>query len=381
MGDTKPEGNINKADIEGEFERLLNEQNPSSHQSPFQIEDTDIEQLLCDAEVFVDQEFDNADALLSSDSPFGVLPMLTPGNLSTIGGKPKTSKTTFAGIEMIALHRGFSQLKGSLQPSRNGIIYIDLEMGSRRTKGLAELIRTVGGFETLPTNMRFFSLRQYNTKTRLSILEYIAFQWPNTAVIFVDGARDLVLDINSGGEIALLMEKLLFIIEKTNVHICSIIHFNKADRNLRGVLGTEFANKSELVISLDKHVEAGEAFFSVKADLSRDKEFPAFAFQRNDNSITILEEWGSKSKKESIKIQDISEEKLNAILKAAFSDSEEFSYMDLVSAMQQKAVPHIGTLGLGKAKQLVQHCYALKRFSTRRVAQKTMYRLDTGTPV
>lgn len=385
-----PEGNLTPKDIANEIEKLLstpNEHMPENTNSPpaseaGKIADAagphDYGEILSNAEVFLNEEFPSSEALLVSVSPTGVIPVFTPGNISVVSGKPKTCKTTLLGAFIVGLHHRYASFETRLNPDRNEINFVDCEMGGRRTQELARLVCKMLKVETLPLNIRFFSIRQFDTAMRLSLLEYMAFHSPGLAIVFLDGIRDLVLDVNSNYEISKLMEKVLNIVERTNIHLCSVIHQNKINNDIRGALGTELSNKCELALSLTKKEESGEVIYVVKTDLSRDKEFPGFAFQRTDDGIKLIEDWKPASKKHSVSIEEISDEAHKKLLVEVFSQKTEHSYNELAGAIQSAAVNSVGSIGIGKAKQLVTHYYAKKMVTSRRDGQYVYYSLNVG---
>lgn len=386
MSEKIPEKNLSLDDIRSEIEKLSaqsHKTDPASSQDKITEdkgkhianESNNFDEVLGESKIFVEQDFQEAKAILVSLVGLGLLNILTPANLSVVSGKPKSGKTSVLAILIVAVYKSFGTFKGNLPDGKQGIIFLDFEMGSRRTQSLAILVCRLLGVETLPRNIQFFSLRKFDTTTRLSILEYISFQWKDTAVIFCDGVRDLVHSINDEYEVSKLMEKLLRIIEQTNLHLCSVLHQNKGDRNLRGTLGTELANKSELVFGIEKKVADGETTFTVKPDYSRELEFTAFAFRRTEDSIEIIQDWKPSTKKPALALESISVDTNKAILAQVFSQQTEYAYAEIVDAVQAAASQHLGAIGKGKAKELVSIYFDQKFFSTRKDGPKTMYRL------
>jgi hypothetical protein len=389
MAEKIPEGSLTPKDIANEIEKIISNISEQTHENtnsppvsevgkivdagPF-----DYGEILSNAEVFLNDEFPSSDAILVSVTPTGEVPVFTPGNISFISGKPKTCKTTLAGGFMVGLHHRYASFESRLSPEQNEIIFLDCEMGGRRTQELARLVCKMLSVESLPRNIRFFSIRQFDTAMRLSLLEYMAFHSPNLAIIFLDGIRDLILDVNSNYEVSKLMEKLLNIIERTNIHLCTIIHQNKINSDVRGALGTELSNKCELALSLTKKEESGEVIYTVKTDLSRDKEFPSFAFQRTDDGIKLIEDWKPASKKSSVIVDEIPEETHKLILTEVFKQKTEHSYNDLVAAIQSAAPNFVGSIGIGKAKQLITFYYSKKLVASRRNGQQVNYSLNLG---
>jgi hypothetical protein len=385
MSQKEPEKNISIDDIRDEIERRAGQSEPLSSlpeqdtrvEASFNAE-KDFESILEDSKIHIEQEFSNSTAVLVALTALGKINVFTGGNLSIIGGKPKSGKTTLAAMLIAAAHKTFGSFTGHLGPTRNGIVFLDFEMGAKRTQDMAKLVCKLLGVDRLPENIHFYSLRRYDTATRMIILELIAHRRPETAIIFADGIRDLLHSINDEFEVSNLMTKLLDLLEATSIHFCSILHFNKNDRNPRGTIGTEVSNKCELLISVDKKAEHGEAIHVVKSELSRELEFTSFAFRRVNDTVEIVEDWAPSTKKQGVSVGNIPNEKHQAILAEVFHKTSEYTYGDLVKAVQQAAAKVLGGGGIGilKCKALVTTYYDQKLFSTRKEAQKTMYSLN-----
>jgi len=387
MSKKEPEKNISIDDIRNEIERRTSQTEPleSLQDQPTRAEasfnaEKDFESILEDSKIHIEQEFSNATAVLVALTALGKINVFTGGNLSIIGGKPKSGKTTLAAMLIAAAHKTFGSFTGHLEPTRNGIVFLDFEMGAKRTQDLAKLVCKLLGVDHLPENIHFYSLRRYDTATRMVLLELIAHRRPETAIIFADGIRDLLHSINDEFEVSNLMTKLLGLLEATSIHFCSILHFNKNDRNPRGTIGTEVSNKCELLISVDKKVDNGETIHIVKADLSRELEFAAFAFRRVNDTIEIVEDWAPSTKKQGVSVESIPNEKHQAILAEVFHKNSEYAYGDLVKAVQQATAKVLGggAFGIAKCKVLVTNYYDQKLFSTRKEGQKTMYSLNAS---
>jgi len=389
-----PVGNISAEEIRSEIENLKENkpQDPDSKQqtkprpepkseqtstttAKNACDETPFEEMLEDAEIFVEEDFAQAEAILVCATALGLLSLLTPGNLSLIAGKPKSGKTTLLAILIAATYKKFGNLNGQLNAERNKIIYIDCESGSRRTQNLAKLVCRLLNVDTLPTNIRFYSLRKYDCATRLNIIEFLAYQHRDIAALYLDGYRDLIMSINDFFEVGKLMERLLRMIETTNVHLSGVLHFNKSDRNTRGVLGSEMNNKAELVIAVDKKIVNGETTFVVKPELSREMEFPAFAFRRVEDSLEMIEEWKSSTKRSGFSLEDMTDDQHNSVLGEVFAQTTEFSYKEIVDVVQSVGTTQFGSFSEARAKKLVSMYYDQKRLQTRKDGMRTMYRL------
>jgi hypothetical protein len=381
-----PENNISIEDIRNEIERrggqvggdLDNINSSSQAKSQSANQESDFASILEKSKVQIDQEISHAKVVVNALTPLGKVNVFTSANLSVIGGKPKSGKTTLVAMLIVAAYQNYGNLTGQMTKARNGIVFLDFEMGAKRTQALAKLVCRLLNVEHLPASIEFFSLRKHDITTRMIILEFIANRRPETALIFADGIRDLLYSINDEYEVAKLMMKLLNLLETTNIHLCSVLHFNKNDRNPRGTIGTELSNKCELLMSVEKKVASGETLHVVNADLSRDQEFTSFAFRRVNDTVELIEDWTPAKKKQSTAIENLPKEKHEAILAEVFHSRNEYSYADLVKAVQEATTKLKVPIGQVKCKHLITNYFDQGLFKTRKQGPTTLYRLSSG---
>jgi len=215
------------------------------------------------------------------------------------------------------------KLKGYLVPGKNRILLFDTEQATFQVqKGYHRTLQTAG--VTSADNLEVYCLRTHDTKTRLDLVQHIIYNTPNLSVIMIDGIRDLVFDINSAEEAAMITNKLLKWSEELGVHIIVILHQNKADNNARGHVGTELMNKAESVLSVAKDSQ-DQNLSIVSAEYFRGQEFDPFGFRINDLGLPqVFEgyipkkiEYPGKEKKMGVIIEDrIHLEKLRQVFAA-----------------------------------------------------------------
>ncbi len=197
----------------------------------------------------------------------------TLGNFSVITGKAKSRKTFFATL-ILAANAGCI-VPGIEITQETRAAFMDTEQSRYDTAKVQRRIALLGG------DMRqtcFFSLRQYNPSERQAIVAAFVTSNPDIRLIFIDGVRDLVFDINSAHEAMMVIGWLMKLTADQNVHICLVLHQNKGDTNVRGHLGTEAVNKAETVLSVTKNHEIS----LVRPEHTRSKEFPQLAFTVED---------------------------------------------------------------------------------------------------
>ena len=142
--------------------------------------------------------------------------------------------------------------------------------------------------------IEFVMLREYNPIDRRQIIELALAERPEVGLVIIDGLRDLLFDINSSTEAAEVIGLLMRWSSHYNLHIHTVLHLNKADDNVRGHIGTELNHKAETILQITRN-EADGKVSEVHASLIRDRDFPPFAFQINEEGLPeIVEGFDSK---------------------------------------------------------------------------------------
>ena len=106
-------------------------------------------------------------------------------------------------------------------------------------------------------NVWFYNIKEYSINIKMQIIEK-ALKKHNPDFIVIDNIAHFVKDINDNKESSLLQYFLLKIQAKYNVHTCLVIHRNKADKNLRGVIGTMIETMAECIILIEKDADNKE---------------------------------------------------------------------------------------------------------------------------
>ena len=125
----------------------------------------------------------------------------TLGNFSASIGKAKSKKTFNVSAMVAAALSGKEVLNYTTDfPDRkNRILYIDTEQSQNHCMIVMHRIMKLA---KLPTNedcdrFYFLSLRKFNPKERLAIIDDAISQIEGLGFVVIDGIRDLVYDINS----------------------------------------------------------------------------------------------------------------------------------------------------------------------------------------
>lgn len=214
--------------------------------------------------------------------------VMTRGNISTLIGRAKGRKSYLLKL-LIAAMKGYrdEQFRSDVT---GRIALFDTEQAQYHVwRGTKQIEQMINGW---PSDLDIFGLRPDNTADRISLIEnYIYMHDPQ--VVFIDGIRDLITDINDATQATEIVGKLMKWSHEKKCHICCVLHQNKADENARGHIGTEIVNKSETVLSVNKIV--GDSFYSeVKSVYTRGVEIKEFQFSI-ENGLPVVKHETVKS--------------------------------------------------------------------------------------
>ncbi len=249
-----------------------------------------LEEIRQKSRAFITKELEKPLDCLTIEDEKGSIPIGTLGNISMITGIAKSKKTFLISSITAALLSNKTVLKftGKL-PKDSRILYIDTEQGPAQTRKVFTRILKQAGIstETEPENIEFLSLRPYSNQQRLAIIEHAVYNsHENLRVLIIDGARDLVMNLNDPEQATIASNAMLKWSDEKNIHIVIVIHQNKGDKNPRGHLGSEMTNKAETVISIEAINNSDVSMIS--GLFTRDKNFEPFAIHINDNGYPEL---------------------------------------------------------------------------------------------
>jgi RecA-family ATPase len=203
--------------------------------------------------------------------------VFTKGNISTLLGRAKGRKSFFISL-MIASMKGLRDDQ-FLSAIKGKIALFDTEQAQyhvwKATKRIEQML------SMWPDNLDVFGLRPDSTADRINLIEGYIYQM-EPEIVFIDGIRDLVTDINDATQATEIVGKLMKWSYEKSCHICCVLHQNKADENARGHIGTELVNKSETVLSINK-LTRDPMCSEVKSMYTRGHEIQEFYFSIEGN--------------------------------------------------------------------------------------------------
>lgn len=216
-------------------------------------------------------------------TPFG-----TYGNFSCLVGASKSMKT-FLKSALVACYIGgkstnyFEKIKGH-DNDKKFVIDIDTEQGEFHAHKAASRVCSMVG--TLPDFYKPFMLRDKSPQERFGFLEWLFMESEykdNLGLVCVDGAADLLMDVNSLEQANTVMNAYLKWTQFSKAHLLTVIHRNYDSKKATGHLGSAITKKAETVaqVAYDKTSKITQ----VSADYTRNMAFDDFTFSLDDNFL------------------------------------------------------------------------------------------------
>lgn len=293
-------------------------------------------------------------ALRIGKEPFGTL-----GNFSLLIGKAKSRKT-FAVVMAVASALGSNgPFAGELPENKRRVVVVDTEQGRYHVQKTGKrVIGLLGSYEP-PENFEIFSLRPYDTEQRLSAIERIVESREDLGLLVIDGIRDVVTGINEEEQATMITDRLLRWTEEYQIHIITVLHQNKGDRNARGHLGTELINKAETTVSVERD-PVNDEVSKFTGEFTRNKEFKPFGFMVNERGLPeVTNGWSPKDeakKQRGITPHSIAPYKHREILSEIKRNTNDPGNSELIEQIKLAVAEKTGeNIGYTKAKTF--KCY------------------------
>ena len=260
----------------------------------------------------------------------------TLGNFSLLIGKAKSKKTFAVTMAMAGALGAPGKFEGCLPAHKNRVVFCDTEQSRYHVQKVAKRVLRLYNQPEIPDNFDVFTFRPVDTKTRLELIEEIINSTPDLGLLIIDGIRDVVTSINDEEQATDIANKLLEWTEKYGIHIITVLHQNKGDKNARGHLGTELINKAETTVSIEKE---NEDVSKVQAEYTRSKEFQPFGLVVNMHGLPeIVEGWKPKAESKAghykTSPDEIDDYKHQQILSSISSNADTFTNAELITQIK-----------------------------------------------
>lgn len=220
--------------------------------------------------------------------------MISKGDFSVVVGAAKSRKT-FCVSAMVGAYMCTDEYMNMSSPNDAGsVLWIDTEQSIYHAAKVARRVCRIAG---LPTNQktdrfRMLCFREYEPGKRRELTDK-AIRLYRPSLVVVDGAADLILDVNDSSESARLATMFMDITKELDNHIVTVLHTNPGGDKPRGHLGTNFLNKAQALFI----VRADGDISTVSVERCRDIAVDDFAFAVSKEGLPVLTSIPEKSDK------------------------------------------------------------------------------------
>lgn len=218
------------------------------------------------------------------------IPFGSYGDFSCIVGASKAKKSFFKSLIMASYAGGnafkYSDnlIKGHNQEGKF-IIDIDTEQSKFHSQRVFKRVCEMVGSN--PDHYIPFSLREYSANERFDFIDWLFMESQykgNIGLMSIDGAADLVNDVNDLQSSNKVTQKLLEWSANENCHIITVLHRNFGSNKPTGHLGSSILKKSETVAFVEKQDDVT----IVTPEYSRNIPFNDFGFSVNKEWLPFV---------------------------------------------------------------------------------------------
>jgi hypothetical protein len=224
--------------------------------------------------------------------------LLSAGNISVISGAAKSRKTfVISSIAAACIKNSGAtdeatpslilNMYANLKDKRTKVLYFDTEQSKYHAQRVNRRICDLTRIDS-PKNLYYYKLRGLDAKECLALITTAIDLYKNeVGIICIDGIADLLsTGINNEAEANEVILEFMRITEEQHVHICTILHTNKAKQGetgtLTGWIGTQILKKAETILVVKKDKDRANVSYIVPTE-TRDLCFESFAFEVDEN--------------------------------------------------------------------------------------------------
>jgi hypothetical protein len=259
---------------------------------------------------------------------------LSTKNVLVISGKPKSRKSVVAQSIIGAALSGKSVLGIEANiANTDKVVLVDTEQSKHDLQNSLQRMSKLIEVDKLPENFICYSVRQLNPHKIKQAISEIVTQ-PNVRLLVVDGALDLILNMNDILEVKDVLDFLKKILSDTDVALILIVHQSKTTNFTIGHLGSFLDRFAQTVLEVNK-IENGNS--EIKAQMMRsDADFKPYEFYWNFNTNNYSIDWLETLEVRAKDIHDYSLEEHAIRIKKVFSSAIELTYKDFIKLLARE---------------------------------------------
>lgn len=265
--------------------------------------------------------------LFIDDVSYGTL-----GNFSCLTGKAKSGKTFFLSLLIAAVldtNGKFQRLKTKVPTAK--VLHFDTEQSEYHTQKVANRIIKLIDDTKNTQNYECYYLRKHPPTERIELIEEAIYNTKNLKLVVIDGIADLIVGYNNEEEAIKIINRFMKWTDELNIHIITVIHQNKGDKNAKGHLGSLILQKSETVLSVIKEIDRS----TVEATESRGIDIQPISFSIDEKGqpyfVDYVKTTINKTKKSPF---DFDHENHKTILKEVFKNRNEITSKEFTNQLK-----------------------------------------------
>ena len=311
-----------------------------AHKAPSDYEQA-YENIVSASLISITKEYPEKEYALFIDD----VPAFPMGDISLIHAQAKQGKTS---LEVLLVGAMLSGNIGCLKRATERelkICVFDTEQDECNTSRHYKMMMQYGGLDMKKDSplLRVYNMRKYSFDDRLKNI-FCVIEHERPQVVFIDGIRDLITDINDPVCCPELVQDMMRIASEYQCAIIGALHNNPTDNKARGWLGTEWINKCGSAFELNKRDNVAR----VSNSYSRGLEAEDFYFTWDNEGYPTFEGVNTsiffdKSNKERESAKNKKElTRLSYITEILKENNGEMRRSDLVKSLVEKSIVGFG---------------------------------------
>ncbi|NAW50385.1 hypothetical protein GNY06_02920 [Elizabethkingia argentiflava] len=231
-----------------------------------------------------DVEIEKPTPILSVKQKGKFVDIFTEGNISMLFGLAKSRKSTFLKSIVQAILSG-ENTKMYSDYERNEIAIVDTEQSLYDSYRATKVIQALTGY-----SIDYYNVAELKRSQRKYLVEEHLKSNPNCGFMILDNIVHFLVDFNDTTESAELLQWLIMLKVKYNVHLCLVLHENSSEGSrgkARGHLGTNLEQMCETIIQIKKD-QNDHTRSIVTPKMMRGIEFEPFAITQDYQGIPYL---------------------------------------------------------------------------------------------
>ena len=256
---------------------------------------------------------------------------LSTKNVLVISGKPKSRKSVIAHsiIGAALSNKTILGIEANIGPT-DKVVLIDTEQSRHDLQNSLLRMCKLAELHSLPNNFNCYSLRQLNAiKIRQVISEIVSTK--NVKLIIIDGALDLLFNMNDILEVKEVLEFIKKILSAFNVAIVLILHQSKSTNFTIGHLGSFFDRFAQTVIEVVK-LDSGNS--QIKSQMMRsDADFKPYEFYFNYHNNNYSIDWNETTELRARDVNYYTIEQHKLKIDKILKDNENINYKQFLKML------------------------------------------------